>query len=171
MFLAVLLLFGLLYLKKYCEDLQDTSIVPQIDLKALGLSKLLVTLIFGQILMGTQVRQQVDYLMRDSLIANPDNVVSQLGWFFYLHRSFSILIVIVFLYLLFYFHRSKYNRHAFFLTLMSLFCVLANILSGIVLNYFQFPASAQPPHLFFGILSVGLIYGLVLHLKGSLLED
>jgi cytochrome c oxidase assembly protein subunit 15 len=171
MFLAILLLFGLLYLSKYCEDLQDTAIVPQIDSKAIGISKLLVTLLFSQILMGTQVRQQVDYLLRDTQSATQDTVISQLGWFFYIHRSFSLLIVAVFLYLLIYFHRSRYNRHAFFLTLMSFFCVLANIFSGVILNYFQFPASAQPPHLFFGVLSVGLIYGLVLHLKGSLLEE
>ncbi len=171
MFLAVLLLFGLLYLKKYCQDLQDTAIVPQIDAKALGLSKILVSLTFIQILLGTQVRQEVDHLIRDTQLANHETVISQLGWFFYIHRSFSVIIVSVFLYLLFYFHRSKYNRHAFFLTLMSFLCVLTNVTSGIILNYFQFPSSAQPPHLFFGILSIGLTYGLVLHLKGSLLED
>src|SRR5688500_17488246 len=38
MFLAVILLFGLLYLKKYCEDLQNTSIVLKIDAKGLKIA-------------------------------------------------------------------------------------------------------------------------------------
>jgi cytochrome c oxidase assembly protein subunit 15 len=171
MFLAIILLFGLLYLRKYCQDLQDISIVPKTDLKGLGLSKILVVATFFQILMGTQVRQQVDYLIRDTQSATHETVVGQLGWIFYVHRSFSILIFCFFLYLLFYFHRARYNPNAFLLTLMSFFCVLGNIGSGIMLNYFEFPANAQPPHLFFGVMCIGLLFSLYLNLKGTLLED
>ena len=171
MFLAIILLFGLLYLRKYCQDLQDISIVPKADLKGLGLSKILVVATFFQVLMGTQVRQQVDHLIRDTQSATHETVVGQLGWIFYIHRSFSILIFCFFLYLLFYFHRARYNPTAFLLTLMGFFCVLGNIGSGIMLNYFEFPANAQPPHLFFGVMCIGLLFSLYLNLKGSLLED
>ena len=171
MFLAIILLFGLLYLRKYCQDLQDISIVPKTDLKGLGLSKILVVATFFQILMGTQVRQQVDYLIRDTQSATHETVVGQLGWIFYVHRSFSILIFCFFLYLLFYFHRARYNPTAFLLTLMGFVCVLGNIGSGIMLNYFEFPANAQPPHLFFGVMCIGLLFSLYLNLKGTLLED
>ena len=171
MFLAILLLFGLLYLKKYCEDLQDTSIVPALDMWALGFSKLLVAVTFIQILLGTQVRQQVDHLIRDTQSATHETVIDQLGWIFYIHRSFSIIIFALFAYLLVYFHRSKYNRGAFFLTLMGFFCVLINLITGVVLNYFGFPANAQPAHLFFGVMTAGLVYSLFLNLKGTLLED
>jgi cytochrome c oxidase assembly protein subunit 15 len=171
MFLAVLLLFGLLYLKKYCEDLQDISIVPQIDLKALRIAKGLVFFVFMQILMGTQVRQQVDHLTRDTQTATHGNVVSHLGAMFYTHRSFSLIILGFFIYLLTYLHRTRYNRGAFLLAFMAFLCVLGNIVSGITLNYFGFPANAQPPHLLFGVMSVGFLYCLYLNLKGTLLED
>lgn len=171
MFLAVLLLFGLLYLKKYCEDLQNISIVPQIDVKALRLSKILVSFAFIQILMGTQVRQQVDHLTRDTQTTTYANVISYLGGMFYTHRSFSLIIVGLFLYLLTYLHRTRYNRGAFLLAFMAFLCVLGNIASGLTLNYFGFPANAQPPHLFFGVMSVGFLYSLYLNLKGTLLED
>ena len=171
MFLAVLLLFGLLYLKKYCEDLQDISIVPKIDRKALRLSKILVAFIFIQILMGTQVRQQVDHLTRDTQTATHENVVDYLGAIFYTHRSFSLIIVGFFLYLLTYLHRTSYNRSAFLLGSMAFSCVLGNIASGLILNYFHFPSNAQPPHLFFGVMSIGFLYSLYLKLKGTLLED
>lgn len=171
MFLAVLLLFGLLYLKKYCEDLQDTSLVPQTDHKALRLSKILVGFTFLQVLMGTQVRQQVDHLTRDTQTATYETVISHMGGMFYVHRSFSLIIVGIFLYLLSYLHRARYNRPAFFLSMMAFFCVLGNVVSGLALNYYEFPANAQPPHLFFGVMTLGFLYSLYLNLKGTLLED
>lgn len=171
MFLAVVLLFGLLYLRKYCQDLQDTSIVAKMDSKSLNISKALVAFTFIQVLMGTQVRQQVDHLVRDTQTATASTVVDQLGAMFYIHRSFSLVIVGLFLYLLIYFHHARYNRGAFFLTLMAFLCVVGNITTGIMLNYFGFPANAQPPHLFFGVMTLGFLYSLYLNLKGTLLED
>ncbi|MBA2406266.1 MAG: COX15/CtaA family protein [Bdellovibrionales bacterium] len=171
MFLAVLLLFGLLYLRKYCQDLQDISIVPQIDLKALRISKVLVAFAFLQILMGTQVRQQVDHLTRDTQTTTYQEVINHLGAMFYTHRSFSLIILACFLYLLTYLHRTRYNRGAFLLAFMAFLCVLANIFTGLSLNYFGFPANAQPPHLFFGVMAIGFLYSLYLNLKGTLLED
>lgn len=170
MFLAIVLLFGLLYLKKYCSDLQDISIVPQIDAKALRISKILVVSTFIQILMGTQVRQQVDHLTRDTHTTTYENVIDHLGTMFLSHRSFSLIILAMFLYLLTYLHRTRYNRGAFILAFMALLCVLGNIVSGITLNYFGFPANAQPPHLFFGVMAVGFLYSLYLKLKGTLLD-
>lgn len=171
MFLAVLLLFGLLYLKKYCNDLEDTSIVAPLDSKGLFITKILVSSVFIQVLLGTQVRQQVDHLTRDTQTTPLETVVEHLGGIFYVHRSFSILIVGLFFYLIVYFHRSRYNRGAFFLTMMGFFCVLGNVATGITLNYFGFPANAQPPHLFFGVAALGFLYSLKLNLKGSLLGE
>lgn len=171
MFLAVLLLFGLLYLRKYCEDLQDTSIVQKVDNKALVITKVLVGLTFAQVLMGTQVRQQVDHFMRDTMEATHETVIGHLGAMFYIHRSFSLVILGLFGYLLVYFQRTLFNRSAFFLTLMAFFSVLGNIATGITLNYFGFPASAQPPHLLFGVISLSFLYSLSLNLRGTLLDD
>ena len=171
MFLAVLLLFGLLYLKKYCEDLQNIAIVPQIDVKALRISKVLVAFTFFQVLMGTQVRQQVDHFTRDTQTTTYENVISYLGPMFFTHRSFSLVILSLFVYLLIYLHRTRYNRGAFLMTFMAFLCVMGNIATGITLNYFGFPANAQPPHLFFGVMALGFLYGLYLNLKGTLLED
>lgn len=171
MFLAIVLLFGLIYLRKYCEDLQDTSIVQKTDAKALLITKVLVGFTFIQILMGTQVRQQVDHYMRDTMTATHENIMEFLSGLFYVHRSFSLIILGLFIYLLAYFQRQKFNRGAFFLTMMAFFCVIGNIATGITLNYFGFPANAQPPHLFFGVTSIALLYSLSLNLKGSLLAD
>jgi heme a synthase len=171
MFLAVVLLMGLLYLQKYCRDLENIAIVPKTDPKGLFISKILVVVTFVQIMLGTQVRQQVDTLIRDTQEATDATVIEQLGSIFYVHRTFSMVIVALFVYLLIYFQRTRYNRQAFFLTLLAFLCVLGNIATGITLNYFEFPANAQPPHLFFAVTSIALLYSLSLNLRGTLLED
>lgn len=171
MFLAIVLLFGLLYLRKYCNDLENTAIVQKVDKKGLFFTRILVWLTFFQVLLGTQVRQQVDHYMRDTLEANASTIISFLGFQFYFHRTFSLVIVGLFIYLLVHFHKQSFNRSAFTLTLMGLICVIGNIVTGITLNYFGFPANAQPPHLFFGVLALGLLYTLSLNLRGTLIED
>lgn len=171
MFLAVLLLFGLLYLKKYCHDLENTGLVAPVDQKALLLSRILVYASFFQVLLGTQVRQQVDHFMRDTLQATPETIMTFLNWVFYVHRSFTFVIVGLFVYLILYFQKTRFNRGAFFLTIIAFFCVIGNITTGIALNYFGFPSNAQPPHLFFGVMTLGFLYSLSLKLRGSTLED
>lgn len=171
MFLAILLLFGLIYLRKYCQDLENTAIVLINDVKAITLTRVLVGLTFFQVLLGTQVRQVVDHLMRDTQKATALTVISQLGGIFYFHRTFSILILGLFIYLLVHLVKNNTNRGMFFLALMAFFSVLGNIVTGITLNYFGFPASAQPPHLFFGVLTLGLLYTLSLNLRGTLLDE
>lgn len=171
MFLAIVLLFGLLYLKKYCDDLETKSLFPPVDRRAVGLTKLLVAATFVQVLMGTQVRQQVDHFMRDTLQATKLTIIDHLGAIFYVHRSFSVLVVAGMVYLLIHLSRSRFHRRAFFLALCSLIFVFGNILTGIALNYFDFPASAQPLHLFFGVLSLGLLYSVSLNVRGSVLGE
>jgi cytochrome c oxidase assembly protein subunit 15 len=171
MFLAVILLFGLLYLRKYCKDLEDVSIVPIRDEKALLLTRCLVFLTFTQVLMGTQVRQNVDHLMRDTMLATNENVIEKLNTMFYVHRTMSILVILMFLLLLFHFHRNRFSRDGFFLTMVGLISVLGNVVTGVTLNYFGFPASAQPPHLFFGIITLGILYSLSLNLRGTIIDE
>ncbi len=171
MLLAVLLLFGLLYLRKYCHDLQNTALVQKIDAKALRITKILVGLTFFQVMLGTQVRQQVDHYIRDTFQATHETIIGFLGSVFYVHRTFSLVIIALFIYLMVYLQKNHLNRGAFFTSFFAFLCVMGNVATGIMLNYFGFPTNAQPPHLFLGVLTLGLLYSLFLNLKGSLLED
>lgn len=171
MFLAITLLFGLLYLRKYCIDLQDMSIAQKVDSKGLNLIKILTGMVFFQVLLGTQVRQQVDHHLRDTMEASRETIFDFLSTTFLIHRSFSIIIFGLFLYLLTHFHRQKFNRSYFFFTMLALMVTLGSIFSGITLNYFGFPPNAQVVHLFFGVLTLGILYSLVLQIRGSLLGD
>lgn len=170
MFLAILQLFGLLYLRKYFKDLKQTALVSIPNIKAQSLTKILVGLTFFQVMLGTQVRQQVDHFTRDTLLATQETIISFLGGAFYVHRTFSILLIGLFVYLLVHLKKNLL-RNDFALALLAFLCVMGNVFSGVALNYFSFPTTAQPPHLFFGIMTLGFLYTLHLNLKGSLLGE
>lgn len=170
MVLAVALLYGLLYLRKYCMDLVSKFVPNQADGKSIALTNWTLACGFLQLIMGTQVRQQVDHLIRDTQMATPLTVISQLDWLFLIHRSFSLVLLGLLLYLVIYLGR-KSDRISQLLAMLILSTGLLTATSGVVLNYFNFPALAQPPHLFFAVLMLGLLYQLKLRLKGSVITN
>ena len=169
MVLAVLLLFGLIYLEKYVSDLMNESLVPQVDRKINKLLGLAISMGFIQMVLGTQVRQQVDHLMRDTQAATAETVISMLDWIFLVHRSFSIVLLVFLGYIAFYLTK-KSDRVSQLLGFFILLIAITSATSGVILNYGGFPAQAQPPHLFLGVLLLGLLYKLKLRLRGSLIS-
>jgi len=108
-------------------------------LKWLAGGVFLMTLI--QVFMGTRVREQVDVIAH---VAPRMEWIDQLGNLFLIHRSFSIAIVLLNIWLVFSLiqggYPNKWPR-----TLIGLIGV--EVFAGVVLNYFGFPAWAQPVHL------------------------
>lgn len=94
-----------------------------------------------QIFMGTKVREQVDAVGHS---VSRGEWIDQLGNLFLVHRSFSILVVLLNVWLVFLLIRAgfpeKWPR-----ILLGLIGV--EIFAGVLLNYFGFPAWAQPVHL------------------------
>lgn len=170
MMLAVLLIFSLHYLRKYCFDLMNYGLNFVADKKNLSSTKILIALTSVQILLGTQVREQVDSLMRDLKVATADTVIDQLSWMFYVHRSFSLLLVGFCLWNLVKLYTFDDTGGAFQRNLLFFFLILLNVTSGVALNYFGFPAQMQPPHLFVAVLSIGVLFEQYLHQKGSLIS-
>jgi cytochrome c oxidase assembly protein subunit 15 len=123
----------------------------------------LMVLTFIQIMIGVQVREEVDMLM--TIGVGRDSIISNLRDSFLFHRSFSILLVIghVFiLYKIYNKHRASFNLK-FWCNFIFLLVVLSSV-TGIVLNYFSFPAFIQPVHLLFASMLIGgqfIIYLLV----------
>lgn len=169
MLLAMLLLFGLHYLYRYCHEMDFAGLSFKPSKRCLMLGKLTLLFTFIQVLMGTQVRQQVDHLIRDEKSATAQTVISQLDSVFYVHRSFSVLLLICLLFYLVSLYRKDLQRSNFVRGIFILFLIGINIISGMGLNYFGFPAQLQPPHLFFAMVAIGLQYNLYLRVKGSLL--
>ena len=113
---------------------------------------LLVT--FVQIVLGTQVREQIDKVASVADYTHRDGWVSQLGSVFKVHRSVSILVALLSgysVYLLWPTATAELRR----LLSVTLGLLGLEIIAGIVLAYFALPAIVQPVHLTLATLLFG----------------
>ena len=117
---------------------------------------------FIQILLGTQVREEVDHIAFAMQGQGRDTWIEKLGTDFYVHRSFSILILafnVYVAYLIFRLRESILSK----LTLFMLGLVGAEIVIGVIMAYFAIPAFLQPLHLTFGVLLFGVQFQLLIN--------
>jgi len=138
MIVAILLVLNALATHKKCADLKE---LPRF--KTFGWIALVLTLI--QVVLGTQVREAVDTL--DQAGVARDLWMEQIPAIFYVHRSFSILILI----LNFWLWRQNRKFALGYWQWPWIFGILmAEIALGIILAYFDLPYFAQPMHLLLG---------------------
>lgn len=157
--LIVLLLIILLARESHSKSVLKNTAVLQ---KVLGIG-LILTLI--QIGMGTQVRQFVDEQMHTFNLEDTSAWLSDWPLLFYIHRSFSIIVLLVHGYLGYLLYQNKMipNVYIVILSLLSL-----EILTGIWMYYFDFPFSSQPLHLLIASLLFGAQSYFILTLKKQL---
>lgn len=120
-----------------------------------------VVLSLMQIALGTQVRQFVDRqaealgeLSRDLWLDAPTAL-------FYAHRSFSIVLVLLHLWVANRVYRYGLGYRKMTAALASIFLILA---SGVAMNYWGFPWGSQPVHLVMASLLFGLQWYLLLEM-------
>ncbi|MBF9253880.1 COX15/CtaA family protein [Pontibacter sp. 172403-2] len=118
-------------------------------------------LTFGQILLGTQVREQVDLIAYNLNGANRDLWIDKLGMDFYIHRSFSIVILGLHVYLAFLIYKLQDHSISKLASLM-LVLVGMEILAGIIMAYFAIPPVLQPVHLTVAALLFGVQFQLLI---------
>ena len=126
---------------------------------------LTVVLTMGQVLLGTQVRDALNEIVKLIGYDKRDNWIAGLDWRFYVHRSFSLVVLalhIAFVYRLVKTYRTG-TIAGLGKTLIAL--IIAEIGTGVIMAYFSVPAVAQPAHLFLAVLMVGVqfIIWLLLH--------
>jgi cytochrome c oxidase assembly protein subunit 15 len=120
---------------------------------------LILTLI--QIILGTQVRQHVDEQVKNGVTAS-------ILWLqnptleFYLHRSFSILVLLVNLNL---FVRNRKGVLGFKEMNWVLILIGIEIITGISMAYFDFPFGSQAIHLVIASLLFGLQFYMFLEVR------
>ncbi|WP_461489847.1 COX15/CtaA family protein, partial [Pontibacter sp. HJ8] len=87
---------------------------------------------FAQILLGTQVREEVDIIAFDMHGSNRDLWVDQLGVSFYIHRSFSILLLAINLYMAYTVYKLR-DRQLRVLTNWMLLLVAIEVAIGVLM--------------------------------------
>lgn len=109
-----------------------------------------------QVTMGTQVREMVDYL-NHTQGADRSSWVDALPWFFYVHRSFSAVVLFANLWLVALLVRSVGWTHTLTrLTAAMIMVIVLAIGSGATLGHLGMPAFVQPMHL----VGASLLFGL-----------
>ncbi|WP_205503034.1 COX15/CtaA family protein [Rufibacter psychrotolerans] len=161
MALALVLLAFLIYIAVRVER---HALFATLANKVSWLSPLLVIallLTFFQVIIGTQVREQVDIIASNLNNQGRESWIAQLGSSFYVHRSLSIAVVLLNVWL-FALVRKTRNPKLSGMALAMLFVIGAEILLGIILSYFALPAFAQPLHLLLGTLLFGVQFLLLI---------
>lgn len=124
---------------------------------------LLLTVI--QIVLGTQVRESVDVIVelglpKEAWIQNPEIN-------FYIHRSFSILVLIINAFLFF---RNRKLTLGYTKMNWVAVLILLEILSGISMFYFNFPFGTQTIHIVLATILFGFQFYLVLENRKKIIE-
>jgi cytochrome c oxidase assembly protein subunit 15 len=131
----------------------------------LGLKNLsILVLIFSiiQIMLGTQVREEVDVLLKNFDAIYREDIILNLGYAFKIHRSFSILILLVNALLIVKIIKSDFSNAVKKLSKWLAICIIIEIIVGISLSEFALPPSLQPIHLLFACIIYSLQYMIIL---------
>jgi cytochrome c oxidase assembly protein subunit 15 len=121
-----------------------------------------------QIILGTQVRQFIDHQI-DILGENSKNLwLANPSIQFYIHRSFSILVVLVNLYIAYSIYQKKleYSKINWVLGLLFI-----EVITGVIMYYFHFPFASQPLHLILAALLFGIQFYLVLEASKGMISQ
>jgi heme a synthase len=116
---------------------------------------LAVFLSFYQILLGTQVREMIDEIAFKFNYTNRQQWIGHLDMAFYIHRTFSIFVLLVNVYLGYRLFRLKdglLNR----LIVGLMFLLVLEIVFGVMLVEWAIPAFLQPLHLVVATLIFGV---------------
>ncbi|WP_375434545.1 heme A synthase [uncultured Hymenobacter sp.] len=103
-------------------------------------------LTFGQIVLGTQVREQVDVVATAANYLGRADWVEQLGNIFKVHRSFSLVLLALNMYVGYQLYQTRSTQLQRLAT-VTMGLLGLEILAGVTLAYFALPATVQPVHL------------------------
>ncbi|MDJ1479172.1 COX15/CtaA family protein [Cytophagaceae bacterium YF14B1] len=116
-----------------------------------------------QIVLGTRVREAIDVVINKMQDLMRNEWIEQLGWEFYVHRSFSLIVLASNIYLLYLLKKyvssdTLVKRWAKVLVAIT----IIEVITGASMAYFGVPAFLQPIHLFLAVGTIGIQFILFL---------
>ena len=146
MLMALVIVALIIYLIYYSKEQENYHHDKKI--KYLIIFSIILTLV--QVFSGTQVREFID--IQYELSKNKELWLESPDLYFYFHRTFSLLVFFINIYLFYYAFRKSYNLKT--ISLIS-FIIFLEILLGIIMYYGDFPILSQPLHLFLATILFG----------------
>lgn len=115
------------------------------------LSWLILGITFYQMFLGTQVRESIDALVKKGYTRA--EWIEQLGLPFFIHRSFSWLVLILLVYL-FWQNRQKWHYSRIN---VAFYLLAAELCTGVALAYADMPGLVQTAHLVFATILLAVL--------------
>jgi heme a synthase len=162
--IVVLLIYALARTFHHPAATQKTTELP-VFLHQLLLVGMLASIL--QIIVGTQVREAIDHIA--ALLYDRSLWIDQLGLSFYLHRSFSLLILALHLYFAYRLALQQKQLKQWAYALLAI--IFTEILTGVGLAYLAMPAFLQPLHLTLATLIFGVQFWIWLLIKPDALHN
>lgn len=156
--LLALLIIGIqIYIIHKISPVQSKKLIADKMLLMLVIIVFLIT--FYQLFLGTQVRESIDELTKQGF--GRASWTDKLGWPFYIHRSFSWLVLFALTYM-----AIKNEKNYKIQLIRSAFLILIiELISGILLAYADMPGLVQTSHLIFASILFGILWMGVLRIK------
>jgi len=154
-------------LKSFGKVLNINSLPKSIKKNASNALIICIILSVLQMILGTQVREEVDTVAKNFDYQNRDIWLETIGNLFYTHRSFSILVTLAHAYFFYLLYQVKdvLDTTIKNWTISLVLIISIEIISGIGMAYFAIPKSLQPVHLLFGSLILGVQFILFLFIN------
>lgn len=149
LFLALVIIGIQLYLLHNMHH-KKRSDIPQ-DKAFQWLSWLILGITFYQMFLGTQVRESIDALVKKGY--SRAEWIEQLGLPFFIHRSFSWLVLILLVYL-FWQNRQKWHYSRIN---VAFYLLAAELCTGVALAYADMPGLVQTAHLVFATILLAVL--------------
>lgn len=169
MFLAIIQVLLMTYNVHLAQNTRKTiSYFPNNTVSSSTKILLLITIVLslGQVLLGTQVREQIDSIARE--IATRSQWIEKLDYRFYIHRSYSLVLLGLSVFLLYRLKKEKTFNYIKTPYLLLLATIGIAIVTGATMAYFSVPAFLQPLHLILAVIMMGLEWQIWLRIKNSL---
>jgi len=169
MMLALVIVCILLYVHfrshKLIHSVKATTEKPN---RLFGILVIGFVLMIIQVVFGTQVREEMDVVAFEFGNLLRGEWIEHLGIVFIIHRSYSIVLLVV--HLLFFYKVYKYTlRHVsiFKWSQALVFVIFLEIATGVGMAYFGVPAFLQPVHLLLGTMIIGIQFVILLQLDSQ----
>ena len=151
-FIIILLIYVMSRVKK--SDLVIPELLDRNHLKLINVLLIITTII--QLVIGTQVRQQIDVL---SLTLGFDRRVDWIGnldYYFKIHRSFSILVFLIHVYFFYKLNKASSSSVLKWSNIGLMVLVGIEMMGGFIMGNFNIPAFVQPIHMLAATVLLGL---------------
>ncbi|MCZ2471863.1 COX15/CtaA family protein [Aquirufa ecclesiirivi] len=151
--LHMLLSIGVLFLLFKALHVKQITIEIPTSIRTIVLINLLIILV--QIVLGTQVREEMDHVIVQYGESEKSTWVSHLGNIYIIHRTFSWVVLISHLILWNKINKAKINTLKNYSTYLLVFLSIS-LITGILMAYVNLPLGSQAIHLTISLVILGL---------------